>query len=270
MNSGIAAFLGWICYSIFAGRTFAFGSSWWAPWTILFCVIAIMGGHLASTMLLRGRLRRALREELNQRGVPLCISCGYDLAGMASPRCPECGAVATFRSYARDEVARRALVRLSLMDRWRLWLVPELARIDDVQERRRLFRYQPGRSYPPYPKRVWLMIVLLAPLGAVPAWAHQSLPSWASAAIILPCALMPALATSLIMRGYIREVVRGDLAARGIPICVKCGYDLFGLEASQCPECGCRALHQVLPGILGRDAQGPEDSTESRALRNDQ
>lgn len=37
------------------------------------------------------RSRRYLREQLQVRGVPICIACGYDLRGLTEPRCPECG-----------------------------------------------------------------------------------------------------------------------------------------------------------------------------------
>jgi hypothetical protein len=34
---------------------------------------------------------RRLREILNQRGMPTCMRCGYDLRAASDPRCPECG-----------------------------------------------------------------------------------------------------------------------------------------------------------------------------------
>ena len=36
-------------------------------------------------------LQRALREELQHKGVPICLGCGYDLRGQAESRCSECG-----------------------------------------------------------------------------------------------------------------------------------------------------------------------------------
>jgi hypothetical protein len=41
----------------------------------------------------RRRIRRALREELQHCGVPICVRCGYDLRGQVEARCPECGEV---------------------------------------------------------------------------------------------------------------------------------------------------------------------------------
>ena len=35
-------------------------------------------------------IRRELRRELLERGMPVCASCGYDLRGQIEARCPEC------------------------------------------------------------------------------------------------------------------------------------------------------------------------------------
>lgn len=36
-------------------------------------------------------LRRAVRALLRERGIHVCMACGYDLRGGAGDRCPECG-----------------------------------------------------------------------------------------------------------------------------------------------------------------------------------
>ncbi len=43
------------------------------------------------TWFTRRAIRRELRVQLTQRGIPICIPCGYDLRGQTRPRCPECG-----------------------------------------------------------------------------------------------------------------------------------------------------------------------------------
>jgi hypothetical protein len=40
---------------------------------------------------LQAPLCRNLRRQLIERGVPICLACGYDLRGQMTPRCPECG-----------------------------------------------------------------------------------------------------------------------------------------------------------------------------------
>ncbi len=47
---------------------------------------------LLTGILMRTRQSTLLRRELNRRGVPVCIRCGYGLRGVGAPRCPECGA----------------------------------------------------------------------------------------------------------------------------------------------------------------------------------
>ena len=39
----------------------------------------------------RRTVQRSLRRQLCDSGVPVCISCGYDLAGNTTGECPECG-----------------------------------------------------------------------------------------------------------------------------------------------------------------------------------
>ncbi|MBN1347708.1 MAG: hypothetical protein JXQ73_33785 [Phycisphaerae bacterium] len=42
-------------------------------------------------LVLRSKVRVSLRRQLVERGIPICIRCGYDLRGQTEPRCPECG-----------------------------------------------------------------------------------------------------------------------------------------------------------------------------------
>jgi hypothetical protein len=46
---------------------------------------------LATGWLWRRRIRRSLREQLQMRGVAICLVCGYDLRGQIQARCSECG-----------------------------------------------------------------------------------------------------------------------------------------------------------------------------------
>ena len=39
----------------------------------------------------RKAVRRSLRRQLAEQGVPICVRCAYDLRGQIEPRCPECG-----------------------------------------------------------------------------------------------------------------------------------------------------------------------------------
>lgn len=39
----------------------------------------------------RREVQRNLRRQLLQKGVAVCMGCGYQLCGLTAPRCPECG-----------------------------------------------------------------------------------------------------------------------------------------------------------------------------------
>lgn len=54
-------------------------------------VIAVLAGVAISIKLHHRKIARQIRLELNARGLPTCIQCGYDLTGNTSGVCPECG-----------------------------------------------------------------------------------------------------------------------------------------------------------------------------------
>ncbi len=61
-------------------------------WRWGMCVAASAISPFLAALLVRPRLRIALRRELNTKhGMQLCLHCGYDLRGQTEPRCPECG-----------------------------------------------------------------------------------------------------------------------------------------------------------------------------------
>jgi hypothetical protein len=41
-------------------------------------------------------------------------------------------------------------------------------------------------------------------------------------------------------RRQIRLYLRHEMRGRGIPLCLRCGYDLRGTPSGRCPECGTR------------------------------
>jgi len=56
-----------------------------------------------------------------------------------------------------------------------------------------------------------------------------------SPAIYGVCVMIPFL---WLTNGAVRREMRDELRFKGLPICVKCGYDLGSIENSNCPECG--------------------------------
>ncbi len=54
-------------------------------------VVFAFGSSILALFIHAGAIRRALREKLNEFGIPICVGCGYRMEGSVSPRCPECG-----------------------------------------------------------------------------------------------------------------------------------------------------------------------------------
>ena len=86
----IATTLNW--FVVFGG---SFAIVWFTDSYLAMLAGAVaLGGVLVgaeSRLFFRARWRRSLREQLVERGVPICLACGYDLRGQLEPRCPECG-----------------------------------------------------------------------------------------------------------------------------------------------------------------------------------
>jgi len=68
---------------------------WSVTGVILAAILCAVIPPLYLIPLMYARYRRwmrvFLRDYLNDRGIPICENCGYDLRGQVNPRCPECG-----------------------------------------------------------------------------------------------------------------------------------------------------------------------------------
>lgn len=73
---------------------------------------------------------------------------------------------------------------------------------------------------------------------------------------VVPAALVIAVAALFAnrwMRRSVPELLRHELLDCGVPVCVACGYPLFGLSGPNCPECG-SPFDAKVRQILDRDA----------------
>ncbi|MHC4219655.1 MAG: hypothetical protein ACYSU7_14525 [Planctomycetota bacterium] len=125
---------------------------------------------------------------------------------------------------------------------------PELNLLDSARERRKVSRtahlsVMRTRSF----WLSWFGAAVTAVSGVVFTvvvfipWLRQyvSLPDW------LVKIVMAFLITGIAAGGWqftlrrpIRRRIREELLARGIPVCLACGYSLRGQTGPRCPECG--------------------------------
>lgn len=64
------------------------GMPGWIGLIVVACVCVVLLIHWER---LRTRVRLELRKELREKGVQVCVPCGYSLTGNVSGVCPECG-----------------------------------------------------------------------------------------------------------------------------------------------------------------------------------
>ena len=65
-----------------------------------FALLSVVA-YQAQLIWLRSGLRAFLADEAQHSALPLCIHCGYNVQGLASNRCPECGQVLPETSEAK-------------------------------------------------------------------------------------------------------------------------------------------------------------------------
>lgn len=78
-----------------------------SPFTVIMTCVVLLAGFAAvfhGVPLYGNALRRHLREQLRERGVPICVACGYDTRSSTTPRCPECGSFDEQRVTTRSAV----------------------------------------------------------------------------------------------------------------------------------------------------------------------
>jgi hypothetical protein len=83
--------------------------------------------------------------------------------------------------------------------------------------------------------RPWMDSTVVRIWPTAPRWASFTL------SVVMLSMLLGAMA-GVILRGFTQQsfqrFVRSELIARGIRVCVRCGYCLTGNTSGVCPECG--------------------------------
>jgi hypothetical protein len=125
---------------------------------------------------------------------------------------------------------------------------PEQNLLEPATERRKVSRTA-HRSVIGTP-RFWLSwfgalvtmgVVMVFLLGVFIPWLrqHVPLPTWLlKFAVAFLATGIVAGAWQFNLRRPIRRRIREELLARGIPVCLACGYGLRGQTGPRCPECG--------------------------------
>ena len=142
-------------------------------------------------------------------------------------------------------------------------IFPEFALFESAQERRKMVRQFDKAILTS--ARMWFSLVLVSTVVALllissglHAWLSSLLPPWARNAVVL--LLSSALLLGIFNRLYrkpFQRFLREQLIAKGVPICLRCGYDLRGQVEARCPECG-KAFDSGLltPGPAGESESG--------------
>jgi len=120
------------------------------------------------------------------------------------------------------------------------WIFPELSRAADYRDRKSLI----SQSMRAIHADAWIILLICLILTLL--WLLLGGRSWIASSSLLLCvtvfALVPYLLASAafwwIFRERLRRALRAELAQRGHALCARCGYDLRGLSADRCPECG--------------------------------
>ena len=122
---------------------------------------------------------------------------------------------------------------------WRIGSLPELAHLSPRRRRQLLRRNLSVWAYVAVASRCVVLGIVAAPLaGLTVAGTSTTL----ARMMMLPAFLLVVLLTyqrwvrrtRSDLQAYLREAHAGA----SLPVCLECGYDLEGIEADRCPECG--------------------------------
>ena len=128
---------------------------------------------------------------------------------------------------------------------WRPKLYPELRLLDTDAERKRLLRDAQRRMKHKgwYVAAFFVGIIVIVRL---PSFVELLVGTYLPPFLRWPLSLFDGclkgavlgLALQRLWYKPLRDRVRRELIARGIPVCLHCGYSLTGLSEPRCPECG--------------------------------
>ena len=116
-------------------------------------------------------------------------------------------------------------------------ILPELILFEPGPERQRMLQQAVNGPR----TRVAAFLVVVGATGLFVLWDKlvASVPSSWSLHLMFMLYLIGFGIAIWFTRRDIRRRLRAQLAKKGIPVCIPCGYNLTGNESGVCPECGC-------------------------------
>ncbi len=115
-------------------------------------------------------------------------------------------------------------------------ILPELILLEPGPERQRMLQQAVNGPR----TRAAAFLVVVGATGLFVLWDKlvASVPSsWSLHLLSMLCLIGFGIAIWF-SRQDIRRRLRAQLAKKGIPVCIPCGYNLTGNESGVCPECG--------------------------------
>jgi hypothetical protein len=129
-------------------------------------------------------------------------------------------------------------------------LAPEIELIDGQSDARRMFGLA-VHSAVYRDAMFWVFLVVSSAVVTIAMvcfrlWLVPRVPfsvSWLTTLVGLWAGVFVGPGAMIVYRTRIRKQLRRDLCARGIPVCLHCGYNLLGVFQGRCPECGTKVNH---------------------------
>ena len=130
---------------------------------------------------------------------------------------------------------------------WLTRIYPELSQLSSDAERKRLCRNAQRK----FKKKMIGSCFAVLFVGIAVAWPTAAYVEGFVGAYLAPLPAWPFRHLTVGLFGAIaglaflrlcykpfRDQIRRDLIARGVLVCLRCGYNLTGLPEPRCPECG--------------------------------
>ena len=152
------------------------------------------------------------------------------------------------------------------LGRLEVLLFPDLARFDSKRQQRYAWAVAELAVVRRPAFWIWLTSILIVEIGisfSLPIWGVPMSMRGGLRGVLMLLAGLAYIALLWASRQRFRHSLRKQLVEDGIPICIKCGYDLRGSK-DICPECG-EGIERVMQksGALDTIASGHDEPDQT-------